>query len=69
LTRQFLATLLGQRELATAFGSLGLDEALVFEQLQSRVQRSGARTPYALGSISQFLHHLVTVHRTFGEQR
>jgi hypothetical protein len=60
---------LGEREHAATFDVLALDEALVLEELQCRVDRAGARAPHAAAALFEPLHDLVPVHRLFGEHR
>src|SRR6185369_12078292 len=45
------------------------DQPLVFEQLQRRVDRTGAGTPHTAGALVKLLDHLVAVHRPLVEQR
>ena len=60
---------LGQRELLAPAFTGGLDQALVLEQLQRRVDGAGARAPRTTGALVELLDHLVAVHRPLGEQR
>ena len=69
LIRKLGSTLFGQRELTTAVFGLGLNQTLILQKLKGRVERPRARSPNSLSSVRKFLHHLVAVHRTFGEQR
>src|SRR5215813_11712506 len=59
----------GERVGLAAAALLTLDQALVFEQLQRRVDRAGARPPNATSALVEFLDHLVPVHRTLREER
>src|ERR1700677_3461599 len=43
-------------------------QPLVFEQLQRRIKRSRTRPPQLLSPATQFLEHLVPVHRTLSQQ-
>src|SRR5579875_280897 len=60
---------LGQlEEPLAALGTGTDDQAFVYQQLQGRVHRAGARAPQVLAALSDFLDHLVAVHRPLGEQ-
>src|SRR5690349_15294188 len=64
------AALFGQLEkLLAAFGFARGDQALVVEQLQRRVHRTGARLPQSVAALGDLLDHLVAVHRPLGQQR
>jgi len=60
---------LGQRDRAPTVRLLGLDQALVGELLQRRVDRAGAGPPRALRALADLLDDLVAVPGLLGEQR
>ncbi len=57
-----------RREAAPAVGR-ELDEPLVLEQVQGRVDRAGARAPLALAALRDLLDDLVPVHGLLGEEQ
>src|SRR3954454_19315293 len=57
-----------QREAPLALDLLGGDQALVLEELQHRVDRTGARAPDTAAAGLELLDHLVAVHRPLAEQ-
>src|SRR5215475_8735130 len=60
---------LGQRIGLPARARVALDQALVLEHLQRRIDRAWARPPHAAGPLIEFLDHLVPVHGPLVEQR
>src|SRR4051794_10207335 len=62
------AARVGEREAALAVGVLAADQPLVLEQLEHRVDRTGARGPGALAPLLDLFDHLVAVHGAVGEQ-
>src|SRR5262245_41434762 len=63
------AAVVGEAERAPAAGLLGLDQALVGELLQGRVDRAGAGPPGAAAALLDLGHDLVPVARAFAQQR
>ena len=63
------ATFVGQLEkLFAAFTFGSGNQSLVHQQLQCRVDRTGAGPPQVLASLGDLLDHLVAVHRPLGQQ-
>ena len=59
----------GQLEkLLAAVGFASGDQALVVQQLQRRVNRTGAGLPDSVAAFGDLLDHLVAVHRPLGQQ-
>src|SRR5262249_2727485 len=58
----------GKREDSLAVDLLALDQPLVLEQLQGRLDRAGPRAPAAPGALLELLDHLVAVHRAPAQQ-
>src|SRR4029079_7546825 len=63
------APVLGEPEGTTSALVVPLDQSLVLELADRRVDRAGARAPGAAGALADLLDHLVAVQRTVGEQR
>src|SRR5262249_33310388 len=65
-----LASLIGQRVApAAALGRLRLDQALVLQLLQGRVDRTWARLPHPAAALGDLLDYLIAVPRLLGQQR
>ena len=61
------AALLGELQQPAALALAALDQALVLELLDGRVDRAGARLPGAAAALGDLLDDLVAVHRLDGE--
>src|SRR5690606_24817441 len=59
----------GERRETTPAVGRELDEPLVLEQVQSRVDRARARAPLALAALGDLLDDLVAVHGLLGEEQ
>src|SRR5215470_6355637 len=65
-----LASPIGQRVTpAAALGRLRLDQALVLQLLQGRVDRTWARLPHPAAALGDLLNYLIAVPRLLGQQR
>src|SRR3546814_240107 len=58
---------IGEVQQAASLGVAALDQALVLELLDRRVDRAGARLPRPLAALGDLLDHLISVHRLLGE--